>query len=137
MIYTMEVLDYKYYSKPKPFLAVACDDDCVWEVSLSDFIEYLFGIDPNLEQYYIDHHRRYSDLFKDIEDIGVDIVERLTLFLNDHNIAQYLLPIPKGLYPRVLRHYRGEATNIDKLMLTEFFKMMGMPPPHPDFDTGV
>jgi hypothetical protein len=133
----MKILNYSTHRKPVPYIAVECDDKNVYEVPLNHFFEYLFGIDPDLEQYYIKNHSNYKELYVDLIDIGIDIEEKLYLFLNDYSVAQYIYPIPQSIYSIVLKWYRGEADDIDKEIINLYFLTAGMPPPHPDSDTGV
>jgi hypothetical protein len=133
----MKILNYSTHNRPTPFIAVECDDKYVYEVPLNHFFEYLFGIDQDLEQYYIKNHTSYKQLYIDLIDIGIDIEDKLDLFLNDYSVAQYIYPIPQSLYSTVLKYYRGEADEIDMEILNLYFLTSGMPPPQPDSDTGV
>ena len=133
----MDIVNYTCYSKPVNFIAVESSDNYIYEVPLNHLMEYLFSIDENLEQYYIKNHTRYTDLYSDLEDIGVDIKDKLDLFLNDYSVAQYIYPIPQSIYNIVLKWYRGDADEIDKEIINLYFLTAGMPPPHPDSDTGV
>lgn len=133
----MDIQNYTCYTKPVNYIALECTDKNVYEVPLNHFIEYLFSIDEDLEQYYIKNHRRYTDLYIDLEDIGVDIKEKLSLFINDYSVAQYIYPIPQSIYSIVLKYYRGEADEIDKEIIHLYFLTSGMPPPQSENDTGV
>ena len=133
----MDIQNYTCYNKPVNYIALECNDNYIYEVPLNHFIEYLFSIDEDLEQYYLNNHTSYTNLYRDLEDIGVDIKEKLDLFINDYSVAQYIYPIPQSLYSTVLKYYRGEADEIDKEIINLYFLMSGMPPPQPGFDTGV
>jgi len=133
----MDIVNYTCYTKPVNFIAVECTDNNIYEIPLNHLMEYLFSIDTNLEQYYIKTHTRYTDLYSDLEDMGVDILEKLDLFLNDYSVAQYIYPIPRSIYSIILKYYRGEADEIDKEIINLYFLTAGMPPPQSENDTGV
>jgi hypothetical protein len=121
------VVDYTEQNKPIAYLAVECDDDNIYEVPLHVLIEYHFISDGNLEQYYIKNHDNYIDLYKDLKTIGYDIGVAITELLNDPIAIQYIPPIPKGIYPIVLKYYKGEADDID-LDILETALQLGLIP---------
>lgn len=121
------VIDYTEQRKPTAYLAVECDNDSIYEVPLYILFEYHFISDGNLEQYYINNHRNYIDLYKDLKTIGYDIGVAITELLNDPIAIQYIPPIPKGIYPIVLKYYKGEADDID-LEILETALQLGLIP---------
>lgn len=121
------VIDYTEQRKPTAYLAVECDNDSIYEIPLHVLFEYHFISDGNLEQYYLNNHRNYIDLYKDLKTIGYDIGVAITELLNDPIAIQYIPPIPKGIYPIVLKYYKGEADDID-LEILETALQLGLIP---------
>lgn len=116
----MTIHNYTTHNKPEPFLAVEAEDNSIYEVPLDRFFKYLFKQDGNLEQYYIDNHNNYKDLFKDLVDLGINIKEKISLYIdNTLNI-----PFPQSIYPSVLRYYRGEADIVDIEVIDLYLKYL-------------
>lgn len=114
----MKITSYTTYSKPAPYIAVEVEEQGIYEVPLEKFFKYLFKKDGNLEQYYIDNHNTYKELYKDLIDIGIDIKEKLILYIeNTLNI-----PFPQAIYPSVLRYYKGEADIVDIEVIDLYLK---------------
>lgn len=116
----MTIHNYTTHNKPEPFLEVEAEDNSIYEVPLDRFFKYLFKQDGNLEQYYIDNHNNYKDLFKDLVDLGINIKEKISLYIdNTLNI-----PFPQSIYPSVLRYYRGEADIVDIEVIDLYLKYL-------------
>lgn len=128
MVDKLIVIDYTEHKKPTAFLAVECDNNSIYEVPLYVLFEYHFISDGNLEQYYIKNHSNYIDLYKDLLTLGYDIGVAITELLNDPIAIQYVPPIPRGIYPIVLKYYNGQATKTDIMILEEALKLGILPP---------
>lgn len=117
------ILEYTLHTKPCTYLAVECSDNNVYEIPLYILFETQFISDGNLEQYYIKNHSNYIDLYKDLLTLDYDIEGAILDILNDVEIINYIYPIPRGIYPIVLRYYYGKASSTDMKILEQALEL--------------
>ena len=133
----IQIKDITVYTKPKKYLAVESSDKNIYEVPLTEFFKYQFGLDQNLMDYYYKSETIGDtlDLYYDLISLGKDLNKDLHDYINSEQFIGK--PIPKDIYPIVLRYYNGNIGLSDLFILQSALGIdMGISPDEEDFRGG-
>ena len=133
----IQIKDIDVYQKPKKYLAITSKDDSVYEVPLRELFQYLFLKDGNLMSYYYQSETIADtlDLYYDLISLGKDIKQDLLDYIDSKDYKGK--PIPKDLYPIVLRYYQGRVSLSDIIILQSALGIdLGLSPDEDDFKGG-
>ena len=133
----MHIKDITVYQKPKKYLAVEADDQNIYEVPLSDLFLFIFQRDHNLSQYYYNSETIGDtlDLYYDLLELGKELNKDIQDYINDKAFKGK--PIPKNIYPLILKYYNGKAELGDLFILQAALGIdLGIYPDQDDFNKG-
>ena len=132
----IQIKDITVYTKPKKYLAVEAKDG-IYEIPLSDLFQYIFKGNTPLQDYYYNSETLADsiDLYHDLISLGYDIQDKIKIYID--NNAYKCKPIPKDIYPIVLRYYKGNIGLSDLFILQSALGIdMGISPDEEDFRGG-
>lgn len=129
----MQIKDITVYEKPKPFMAIQIDNN-IHEVRLDTLFDWLCKQDTNLDLYSRNHDLRGYNLYNDLLSLGYPMKDKLVSYISSKEFKDTTKPIPRDLYPSVLRYYNGTADFKDMLILASMIGVDIIPPP--DFPEG-
>ena len=136
----IQIKDIDVYEKPKKYLAITSKDGNVYEVQLRELFKYLFLKDSNLMSYYYQSKTIGDtlDLYYDLIDLGKDLKQDLLDYIDSKDYKGK--PIPKDVYPIVLRYYQGKVSLSDLIILQKALDLdlddLGLSPDQDDFKGG-
>jgi hypothetical protein len=133
----IQIKDITVYQKPKKYLAVESKDKNIYEVPLKEFFKYMFGKEQTLEDYYYKSETIADtlDLYYDLLDLGKELNKDIEEYINDKQFIGK--PIPKDVYPIVLRYYKGNVDISDLFILQAALGIdLGISPDENDFKGG-
>lgn len=132
----IQIKDITVYTKPKKYLAVEAKDG-IYEIPLSDLFQYIFKGNTPLQDYYYNSETLADsiDLYHDLISLGYDIQEQIKLYID--NNTEKCRPIPKNVYPLVLRYYKGIIDIGELFILQAALGIdLGITPDEDDFQRG-
>lgn len=133
----MQIKDINLYSKPKKYLAIETDDSNIYEIPLADLFQHMFERDTNLSQYYYNSETLADtmDLYYDLISLGKDLNKDIEDYINSKEFKGK--PIPKKVYPLILKYYNGKADIGDLFILQAALGIdLGITPDQDDFNKG-
>lgn len=121
------IKDITLYTDPTQYIAIEDDTEVIYEVRISDLLEYIFKQDGNLYKYYQDNSFNYIDLYQDLISLGYPLLDKIEEYMWSEDKDYISIPVPKGIYPIVRKYYKGVATEQEKFILSLYLGQANMP----------